>query len=269
MSEYLKNGELKTTAIKQLVSAHNKGMSWNIKGLKRAELIKFINDKGYKVDHDANKLTLTGSEMKRRPKTIKPVKKSEAEIQSAKDKKEKAKVKKVQKEKVKKIVAEKGIPALPSKDTIKKVQQKKKDKKIFTMKAQEDLIKQNKKKANMPNVKDAVAKAKAKKDARRKSFLQGGGSVPILKGMKEDEVGEVEKSTKPRVAPSKFKIIDKPVTDKELNDKYGSIKVKALNEILDKLPNTNSKGGGSRLNKIKKILKFKGEKELKKLITNV
>ena len=217
MSDYLKNGELKTNAIKGLVSAHNKGMSWDIKGLKRPELIKFINDKGYKIDHDANKLSLTGSQMKRRPKTIKPIKKSEAEIQSAKDKKEKAKVKKIQKEKVKKIVQEKGVPALPSKETIKKIQQKKKDKKIFTMKAQEDLLKRNKKK-NIPNIKDAIEKAKSIKDAKRKLFLKGGGSQPILKSTMKKEDKSFQADSTPFIGKSTIKSAPKNKLDKGQND---------------------------------------------------
>ena len=68
----------------------------------------------------------------------------------------------------------------------------------------------------------------------------------------------------PRVPASSFPVIERPKTDKEYLKLYGKLSVNMMNEILNKLPNTNSKGGGSKLKKILKIVKFKGEKELRK-----
>lgn len=44
-----------------------------------------------------------------------------------------------------------------------------------------------------------------------------------------------------------------------LMDKYGYYKIKELNEILDSMPNINSKGGGTKLKKINKIIDNGGE----------
>tara|TARA_R110001592_G_scaffold45745_4_gene146083 strand:+ start:577 stop:1923 length:1347 start_codon:yes stop_codon:yes gene_type:complete len=126
MSIRLKNGELKTPAIKALVKAHNKAMNWDIKGLKRKELIEFIVKKGYKINHEKNQLDLTGSAMKRRPAKIVPIKKTTAELKQEMEKKTKAKATRERKKKQKQAVAKVGVPPLPTKDTLKKVQTKKK-----------------------------------------------------------------------------------------------------------------------------------------------
>jgi hypothetical protein len=126
MSIRLKNGELKLTAIKALVKAHNKLMSWDVKGLNRSDLIKFIEKKGYKVNHEKNMLELTGSAMKRRPAKIKPIVKTESELKREMERKTKAKATRERKKKQKQAVAKVGAPPLPTKETLKKVQQKKK-----------------------------------------------------------------------------------------------------------------------------------------------
>jgi len=126
MSIRLKNGELKLTAIKALVKAHNKLMSWDVKGLNRSDLIKFIEKKGYKVNHEKNMLELTGSAMKRRPAKIKPIVKSASELKREMERKAKAKATRERKKLQKQAVAKVGAPPLPTKETLKKVQQKKK-----------------------------------------------------------------------------------------------------------------------------------------------
>jgi hypothetical protein len=126
MSIRLKNGELKMTAIKALVKAHNKGMDWDVKGLNRKQLIEFIEKKGYKVNHEKNQLDLTGSAMKRRPAKIVPIKKTTAELKQEMEKKTKAKATREKKKKQKEAVAKVGVPPLPTKETLKKVQAKKK-----------------------------------------------------------------------------------------------------------------------------------------------
>ena len=50
--------------------------------------------------------------------------------------------------------------------------------------------------------------------------------------------------------------------DRELEKKYAGYSVKQLNAKLDKMPNTNSKGGGSKAEKIRKIHKFGGRLRL-------
>ena len=55
-------------------------------------------------------------------------------------------------------------------------------------------------------------------------------------------------------------------SDEELKTAYGSLPVGALNRILDSLPGTDSKGGGSKLLKLRKIMRFKGENKLKREI---
>lgn len=126
MSIRLKNGELKITAIKALIKAHNKGMDWDVKGLNRKQIIEFIEKKGYKVNHEKNQLDLTGSAMKRRPAKIVPIKKTTAELKQEMEKKTKAKATRERKKKQKEAVAKVGVPPLPTKETLKKVQTKKK-----------------------------------------------------------------------------------------------------------------------------------------------
>lgn len=126
MSIRLKNGELKTNAIKALVKAHNKAMDWDIKGLKRADLIKFIEKKGYVINHKENLLNLKGSAMKRRPAKIKPIVKTASELKKEMEKKTKAKATREKKKQQKAVVSKVGVPPLPTKDTLKKVQAKKK-----------------------------------------------------------------------------------------------------------------------------------------------
>jgi len=126
MSIRLKNGELKTNAIKALVKAHNKAMDWDIKGLKRADLIKFIEKKGYVINHKENLLNLKGSAMKRRPAKINPIVKTASELKKEMEKKTKAKATREKKKQQKAAVAKVGVPPLPTKDTLKKVQAKKK-----------------------------------------------------------------------------------------------------------------------------------------------
>ena len=53
------------------------------------------------------------------------------------------------------------------------------------------------------------------------------------------------------------------MTDKELMDAYGYMKVGDINKILDTLKDTSSAGGGSKLAKLKKVIKFGGLSKLK------
>ncbi len=181
MSIRLKNGELKTMAIKALVKAHNKAMDWDIKGLKRTELIKFIQNKGYKINHENNRLDLTGSAMKRRPAKIVPIKKSTAELKKEMEKKKKAKETRERNKKRKEAVAKVGAPPLPTKETLKKVQQKKKTKpapakKSVTMGTQTGqtttTIGTRPKNAGRVDT-SASAKGKVMKPERKKTKLKG------------------------------------------------------------------------------------------------
>jgi hypothetical protein len=240
MSIRLKNGELKTTAIRDLVKSHNKAMDWDIKGLKRNEIIALIEKKGYKINHSENKLELTGSQMKRRPKTIKPIKKTEEQLKQEMEKKTKAKITRERNKKKKEAVAKVGAPPLPTEEIKTKVQKKKKA--LLELKSGDELKQEMKPKRKLKGrltavQKEQTQKIESKKKAR-KELIEGGEQPPM-----------------------------KPPSDKQLIEMYGKIKVKAMNELLDKLPGTNSKGGGSKLSKIKKILKFNGESELKKLIS--
>jgi len=74
----LKNGELATAEIRTLVKAHNKLTNIYIpKGAKRADILKIIDDKGYKVDH-------VGKSLKPKPNTEKTVKKKTIPLVTAK-----------------------------------------------------------------------------------------------------------------------------------------------------------------------------------------
>ena len=86
-------GELTTPEIRKLIRAHNVLVSIKIpKGAKREDIIKLVEVKGYKVDHD--KKALVRSPGKVRPKTI-DMKKAEKVLPKPKTKEEKAVSKKV------------------------------------------------------------------------------------------------------------------------------------------------------------------------------
>ena len=53
------------------------------------------------------------------------------------------------------------------------------------------------------------------------------------------------------------------MTDKQLLAAYGYMKVGDINKILDTLKDTSSAGGGSKLAKLKKVIKFGGLSKLK------
>jgi len=50
----------------------------------------------------------------------------------------------------------------------------------------------------------------------------------------------------------------RPMTDSDILKNYGGYSVKELNEILNSMKGVNSKGGGSKVSKIRKILDNKG-----------
>lgn len=83
----------------------------------------------------------------------------------------------------------------------------------------------------------------------------------------QDRIQTLKDAEKQKVALSKLKRLQsKPKSDEELKTAYGSLPVGALNRILDSLPGTDSKGGGSKLLKLRKIIRFKGENKLKREI---
>lgn len=175
MSIRLKNGELKINAIKALVKAHNKGMDWDIKGLKRADLIKFIEKKGYEINHKENLLNLKGSAMKRRPAKIKPIVKTASELKKEMEKKTKSKATREKKKKQKEVVAKVGVPPLPTKDILKKVQSKKKMKEQLK---KETLPTQTKVKKPLKGKLTAIKKKQTAKAQARKDLLKG--TPPVM-----------------------------------------------------------------------------------------
>jgi len=104
---------------------------------------------------------------------------------------------------------------------------------------------------------------------KRKELIEKGKDIQKKIGEKSKKVKETPRQGPPRVPASSFTVIDRPKTDKEYLKLYGKLSVNMMNEILNRLPNTNSKGGGSKLKKILKIVKFKGEKELRKEVLKI
>lgn len=85
-------GELTTPEIRKLIKAHNVLVSIKIpKGAKREDIIKLVEKKGYKVDHEKQAL-IPKVEMKRRPKV--DMKKADKTLPKPKTKEEKEKAKK-------------------------------------------------------------------------------------------------------------------------------------------------------------------------------
>ena len=186
VKEVVPNGELSATQLRALVKAHNKLSKITIpKGSSRADIIKLIEKNNYMIDHKnksikpkvqrGKQITLKKAEEVNKPKPVKP--KTELQKQKLKEKKEEeviAKKKEVRDIKKKAIEQQKQIP---------------------------------KKKAP---VKKATFNLKNDKVISGKSVPKG--SIMKNKDMpkKEDRPPKTETSTRPRVDPKKFTIIDKP-----------------------------------------------------------
>lgn len=104
---------------------------------------------------------------------------------------------------------------------------------------------------------------------KRKELIEKGKDIQKKIGEKSKKPKETPRQGPPRVPASSFPVIERPKTNEEYLKLYGKLSVNMMNEILNKLPNTNSKGGGSKLKKILKIVKFKGEKELRKEVLKI
>ena len=186
VKEVVPNGELSATQLRALVKAHNKLSKITIpKGSSRADIIKLIEKNNYMIDHKnksikpkvqrGKQITLKKAEEVNKPKPVKP--KTELQKQKLEEKKEAeviAKKKEVRDIKKKAIEQQKQIP---------------------------------KKKAP---VKKATFNLKNDKVISGKSVPKG--SIMKNKDMpkKEDRPPKTETSTRPRVDPKKFTIIDKP-----------------------------------------------------------
>jgi hypothetical protein len=97
-------GELTTPEIRKLIKAHNVLVSIKIpKGAKREDIIKLVEKKGYKVDHEKQAL-IPRVEMKRRPKV--DMKKADKTLPKPKTKEEKEKAKKEREKKKQKMETE-------------------------------------------------------------------------------------------------------------------------------------------------------------------
>lgn len=107
---------------------------------------------------------------------------------------------------------------------------------------------------------DAVKKIGEKRKARLEKVPKGSHRMPDGTIMKDKDM------KKPPKVKEMSTQTDEPkkMSDKELMEAFGYYKVGKLNEILDSLEGTTSAGGGSKLSKLKKIVKFGGLKKLKK-----
>ena len=121
----LKNGELSTAEIRTLIRAHNKLASINIPaGAKRSDILKIIDDKGYKIDH-------VGKSLKPKPNTEKTVKKkfiplTVAKTVTAPKKKSAEQVQKVEEKKKTKAEEKKISDKILKKAAVKEFKEKKK-----------------------------------------------------------------------------------------------------------------------------------------------
>ena len=248
---------MNATELRKLIRAHNKLSKITIpKGTNLEGLVKLINDSGYTIDNK-NKM------IKPKPTRGKQIALDKSERKGVASSEELLMKKEKTPEEKKKIMDKKKVKA---------------DK----AKAEKDsLVKQSKKEG----VKEFKAGKKAGAKVPKGSHKMPDGSIMKDKDMKskkskkQDEVRQGDSTSRPRAPASSFQVIDKPKTDKPKPDKpktdkpktdkeylqlYGKLSIGIMNEILNNLPNTNSKGGGSKLKKILKIIKFKGENELKK-----
>ena len=196
----LKNGELTTAEIRTLVKAHNKLTNINIpKGAKRADILKIIDDKGYKVDH-------VGKSLKPKPnteKTIKkktiplvtakavtaPKKKSAEQVQKAEEKK---KVKAEEKKKSEKIIKKEAVKEFKQ---AKKSAQKAPKKNVAPKKYKIDKSKQPKTTPSKVSIKikpslntKKIVKKEVKKPIRKvlKPTQKPTGSAVVQPGKPED-----------------------------------------------------------------------------------
>lgn len=145
------------------------------------------------------------------------------------------------------------LPPAPAKKTKEEKDMAKKEK-VVKQKAKDEESYQKVKKQV-----DAVKKIGEKRQARK--VPKGSHRMPDGTIMKDADMPKKTKEIATQTEPEK----PMKMSDKELMDAYGYYKVGKLNEILDSLEGTSRAGGGSKLAKLKKIMKFGGLKKLKKV----
>ena len=282
----LKNGELTTAEIRTLVKAHNKLTNINIpKGAKRADILKIIDDKGYKVDH-------VGKSLKPKPnteKTIKkktiplvtakavtaPKKKSAEQVQKAEEKK---KVKAEEKKKSEKIIKKEAVKEFKQ---AKKSAQKAPKKNVAPKKYKIDKSKQPKTTPSKVSIKikpslntKKIVKKEVKKPIRKvlKPTQKPTGSAVVQPGKPEDlKLNDVEKNRCLKAvnnAKSVIRLYEKQkgkIKDSDFSSKKELMET--IKDIRDVLPQLKScpKSEQDIINKALSLVdKRKAEKKKKK-----
>ena len=110
----LKNGEMNSAELRKLIRGHNVLVSIKIpKGTKRDGLIKLIEDKGYKVNHKAQKIVDARKDRPRRPTVTLEKAKELTKPKTLTDEEKKKKQQAKQKKAGEKAFLKKAIPAPP------------------------------------------------------------------------------------------------------------------------------------------------------------
>ena len=222
-------GEMSAVEIRKLIRTHNKLSQIKIpKGTDRLGLIQLIKDKNYTINHKLKRI----EPKQQRGKTI-TLNKTNKVGQSAEEV--------LPKPKTKEEKAAKRAEAAKKKEDKLKAETDKTNK--FVKTAREAGIAEGKKTKNLELVKGGAALARLA--AARKARKVG----------KKPDMVSMGTQTSSSDAPK--------MTDKQLLAAYGYMKVGEINKILDTLKDTSSAGGGTKLDKLKKVIKFGGLSKLK------
>jgi len=202
--------KLKAAEIRKLIKAHNIEETVKIPtGLKKDELVKFVESKGFKINHDEKSISKGG--------------------------------KKITLEQAEKLTAPKQKTALQK----QKAAEKKEEKDVVQKKKERELKKEAVKKAT----KDMVPKTKPPKKI-------GAKPIPKKKPLKkEDEVRPVSKVGRPRVDPSKIKVLKKKKEAKEEKPEKEKKIRKGTKKDEKSPPPLRFSGSKSKIDKIKSKVK--------------
>jgi hypothetical protein len=171
------------------------------------------------------------------------------------------------KDEILKVISDLGYTVDHEKRMMKRTKKGEKDKKKrpMTVKLPPPKTEEEKKKEKEERVKKKEEKDKKKKE-EKDEIIKGTVALSKLAAKRKErkEKGKKKETKEAGTQTEDKKEEKKEMSDEELLKHYGHYRVNKLNEILDSIEDKLSKGGGSKLSKIKKIIKHGGVKKLKK-----
>ncbi len=169
------------------------------------------------------------------------------------------------KDEILKVISELGYTVDHDKRMMKRTKKGEKDKKKrpMSVKLPPPKTEEEKKTAKEERVKKKEEKDKKKQEEKDK-LIKGGAALSKLAAKRKERKDKKKETKEMGTQTDDKKEEKKEMSDEDLLKHYGHYRVNKLNEILDSIEDKLSKGGGSKLSKIKKIIKHGGVKKLKK-----